>query len=581
MARTPSSTPCTEYLPPPAYVAAVALLCFLSFAACSPPPPRPTLRLPTPTLGPAWPTSPSETPIFTPGTEESPASGELRLAVRESVRTLNPYRAINSSEVFLVSLIYDTLLEEDAQSGLTPNLAQRWELSADGRRLVCWLDPRAVWQDGSQVTANDVIFTFGLLRQWAFPGWVSIVSPVQRVEAITRTEVQFTLLSANPHAARRLLTKVPVVPASIWTQVDDPLNYENLDNPVGSGPFALLDHSEQGQFVLQNTKMHHASSPMPATVVVQTARDETQALQALKEGKLDALGWEVSPVLVKNVREHADQYPDVRWMASPGLNMHTLLFNLRREPYDVLELRRALAQALDTRSIVDQVLGGFGTPGSSNLFGPVSPSQDPRATAIHFDPEASKTMLTAAGFVDRTGDGLREGPDGKPWEVIITCPKQEVALQVAGLITTYWKALGVKSKAAVVPTEQMLPTLMTAAFDLALDSIPLSDAAVAYSHFHSSRGLLNNGTVSGFNYGGYASGEYDRIVEQMLEERKRAKYLELVQRLEQILATDLPRIPLYTPHVLNLYRDDRFIGWSPQPGTGLLSRACVMSLRLR
>ncbi|MBC7260977.1 MAG: hypothetical protein H5T63_03100 [Chloroflexi bacterium] len=102
---------------------------------------------------------------------------------------------------------------------------------------------------------------------------------------------------------------------------------------------------------------------------------------------------------------------------------------------------------------------------------------------------------------------------------------------------------------------------------------------MAFFYFHSSCGTLRNGLVSGLNYAGYANPQYDELVEALQQARGVEERQELSYKLQEVLAADLPQIPLYLPRVLNLYREDRFTGWSTQPGVGLLSRTTIANLR--
>jgi ABC-type oligopeptide transport system substrate-binding subunit len=138
--------------------------------------------------------------------------------------------------------------------------------------------------------------------------------------------------------------------------------------------------------------------------------------------------------------------------------------------------------------------------------------------------------------------------------------------------------VGIDAKAVALPADQLRSVLMQADFEVVLHDLSLSEPEEAFFYFHSSRGLLVAGQVVGYNYGGYDSAEYDRIAEELLEEQNPEKRLELLRDLQSILATDLPQIPLYSPYVLQLYRDSGFSGWHSEPGVGLLGRSAIASL---
>ncbi len=524
---------------------------------------------------------PKQTPkAYSIGTPVAVA-GELHLAVREDVKTLNPYLALNASEEFVVSLLYDTLLDDDLRSGLQPNLAERWELAADGVNLICWLNPQARWHNGQPVTAQDVAFSFNLVRQKQFPGFVRIAALVDRVEAVSLREVKFVLLAKRADAVRLLGTKLRIVPAELWEKVGDPLQDANLDNPIGSGPFLLLERGEGKQLVLRNTRVHHCTRPSIETLVLEILRDEDKALRALKDGKLDGLGWDIAPELASKVHDDPDSYTGIKLLEAPGTSTQILLINLRKAPYDNRAFRQALALAIDTQAIVDAVLIGFGDTVSLGLFPPASPWRNPNVTPIAFEPQQAMQTLETAGFLDRNSDGLRESLDGSALQIPLVCADLPSPLQVAELVATDWQAVGIATKVTAMPQDRVMPTLMQAQFDIALQSTLLNEPEMALSYFHTSRGLLRNGRVSGFNYGGYADPEYDELVSAAQQEQNAARQQELLYQLQDILATDVPQIPLYIPRVLNLYRDDRFVGWSAEAGIGLLSRTTIVHLRTR
>lgn len=583
---------------------ALALLCSL-LVGCGPPPlassgteyPR-TAAAPTltgsspastseamPTVA-AFPTASVEPPNNTMGSSASgdaaeSTNGELHVALRENINTLNPYLVTNVSEAFVVNALYDTLADVDAQGNLVPNLAQRWELSANGTKLTCWLNPEARWHNGQAVTADDVVFTFNLIRRDAFLGLAPVAALVDQAHALGPAEVQFTLLNPGSEAVRRICSQVPIVPAVLWGSLEDPLAHANLDSPVGSGPFALLELTAEGHLVLGNTGMHHSTRPSVDKLIVEVISDESQALQALQEGEFDLLGWDVARGMAREVQDHPDEYAEIQLAAAAGLSVHSLLFNLRQAPYDNAALRAALAQAIDTQQIVDQVLLGFADRGTAGLFPPASPWYNADLPAVPFDSQQATEKLTLAGFVDTDGDGLRENPDGSPLHIVITCPRSDVPLEVAELVAAGWTAVGIEAEASALPADQIRSVLMQAKFEVILHDLSVREPEDAYLYFHSSRGGWVTGQVLGYNYGGYANAEYDRIAEAMLEERNPEKTLELLRQLQGVLAVDLPQIPLYSPYVLHLYRGSRFSGWRPEPGTGLLSRTAIANLSLR
>jgi peptide/nickel transport system substrate-binding protein len=507
-----------------------------------------------------------------------PAAGQLRLAVREGIRTLDPYLVTNASEEFVSSLLYDTLVRDDALRGLAPNLAQRWELSADGVNLTFWLNPDARWHDGQPVTADDVLFSYRLATEMQVPGWAAVAALVDRLEAIHPDEVKFTLLTVRADAVRILGTELWIVPAHLWADSNDPLTAPSPENPVGSGPLRFVERGEGDQLILRNTRTHHSADLSMDGLVVEILPNENQGLQALKDGELDALGWDVSPSVARDVVDNADDYEGIQLAQAPGLRTQTLLFNLRKAPYNNRPFRQALAQAIDTDAIVDEVLKGFGDVATAGLFPLSSPWRKAGILPIAFNPQRASEELDRIGVVDRDGDGLRDNPDGSPLLVPIACPDLPDLVRLAEWVAASWEAVGVAVEVEAIAQDLVTPVMMEAAFDILVYSISLQEPEMAYFRFHSSRGSLNNGYVLGLNYGGYSNPEYDELAAASLKELNPEQRQILLHQMQDILASDLPQIPLYHPRVLNLYRDDRFTGWSAEPGLGLLTRATIVDL---
>ena len=554
----------------------------LALAGCAPPPASytPTLALPTP-AAPTYTRVPSySTPRPLPTHTQIAVTGELHMLVREGIKTLHPYLASNPSETLAVSLMYDTLLDYDGQDGLQPNLAERWDLAADGTSLTFWLNPQARWHDGESVTAQDVVFSFNLVLQEQFPGLMRLAALVDRAEAIGPLEVKFTLLTNNADAPRWLATELRIVPAHIWEQAGETLHAANLDHPVGSGPFSFVEYAQGKQLVLSNTRIH-VSQPRIDRLVLEIVADEDKALGMLREGKADVLGWDIAPQWVSDLKKQAKEWAGVQWAESPGLSTRTLLLNLRKPPYDNRAFREALTLAVDAPALIKDALLGFGDVAAPSLLPVFSPWANPDISALPSAPQQAIQQLNQAGFLDQTGDALREDPHGSALQITLLCPNQPTALRVGGLIVAQWRAVGIAAKLTPIAQDALLPRLMQAQFDVALYGIALDEPEMAFFCFHSSQGLVKEGRVVGLNYGGYANADYDELASASLEEQDPDRRRELLYRMQAILAADLPQIPLYVPRVLNLYREDRFIGWLAEPGSGLLNRKSIARVQAR
>ncbi len=527
---------------------------------------------------------PSFTPVAVPllatPTPYVPA-GEFHLAVREDIKTLNPFLGTNGAERLLISLVYDTLLDPVSQVNPAGNLAHRWELHPEGRSLTFWIDPQAHWHDGLPVTADDVVYSFNLVRTQRLPGWVGLAAQVDRVEALSASEVRFSLLNNRGDILQQLGMKLPIIPAAAWDSIDDPAQFTNWDEPVGSGPFRLVQRTAGQQVVLSSVPAHHHSPARMDTLVIEIIRDEQKALQSLKNAEVDLLGWDVAPGVVSTIERQPDAYPNLVTMAAPGPVVHSLILNLRKPPFNDRDFRQALTLAIDADAIIQEVIMGYGQPALASLVPPNSPWHPGSVTPVPFDRQQAVAKLDSRGYADHDGDGVRETLEGEPLQIKIACVDLPSPLLIAQMVAVNWKAVGIAATVTKVAQDQLLPLLTEAQFDAVLYQTALRDAEAAFLAFHSSGGSINGGRVVGQNYGGYSNALYDEVVEALWEEHDVLQQQQLLAQLELALASDLPQIPLLCPYVLNLYRADRFIGWEAVPGEGLVTRFTLVGLQQR
>lgn len=554
----------------------------LLLAGCGPaaaPTAAPTTKVePTavPTGAPVPTAAPTAVPTPKPG-------GDLRVAMQQDANVLNPYLASNDSETFCVGLIYDTLLGYDSENAeLLPGLADSWEWEAGNMSALFHLNKDAKWQDGEDVTADDVVFSFTYLSNTQFPIFFAIASNYGGVEKVDDDTVRLKFNYPQVDAPRFIGTVVSIIPEHIWKDVADGQSFANLDNPVGSGPFRLKERAAGQYIVLEATHSHYRLKPTLDTITIHIVSDETVAVLALKNGDFDVLGWDVSPDIAVEVRDKPADYPNIQLATTGGLGDTTLIFNLRKAPYDNVDLRRALAQAVDTDTIIQNVLLGFADPLGPGFFPPAGTAwYDPNIPAIKYDPEAAKAALEAAGFKDVNGDGWREQPDGSPLTISILCTVVPSSQDVANFIAADFGDVGIQTTVEPVDPTGLRPRLKAADFDAVLSGISLSEPGMIAYYLGSSRGVVKDGQVVGFNYGGYASTAFDEAATASRTAFDKAERQQLLYQCQEILAQDLPQLPLYIPAIINLYRDDRFSGWVVTPGVGVLSTDTLEALTLK
>ncbi|MBP1154882.1 MULTISPECIES: ABC transporter substrate-binding protein [unclassified Paenibacillus] len=301
-----------------------------------------------------------------------------------------------------VSYLYDTLTWKD-QQGIIPWLAQSWETSDNGRTYTVHLREGVKWQDGKELTASDVKFTFAYLSQHGF-AWGD-TSMIDDVEVKNNTTVVFHLNKLFSPFVEEVMGVIPIIPEYIWANVKDPKSFRGEGAAVGTGPYILKSYNqESGQHLFTANADYFKGKPVVEEISFITANN---TVLSLKNKDIDA-------VLSNN-------YKDVQELKKAGYqvmesNPHgsivRMVFNLDHPLLGLKDLRHAITYALDRAAIAEKVLGGNGAVGNAGVIPPGSPWYNPNVRAYDYHLEKANGILDSLGFEDRNQDGIRETRDG-------------------------------------------------------------------------------------------------------------------------------------------------------------------------
>ncbi len=392
---------------------------------------------------------------------------------------LNPLLSdANPVDRELVSLIFDGLTQVGEKGQIEPALAETWTVGADGRTLQFTLRDDITWHDGQPVTAADVVFTYGLMQQDDFPGspalqtlWQSVI-----INQIDDDTVEFVL--AEPYAPFLEATTRGILPAHLLAAVPPaelPAHPFN-QSPVGSGPWRI----QSGQNWQESRRLQLTPNPMTwregtqiPTLEFRFYPDDDSLLAALTAGEVYAIS-QVPPAILPSVAA----MPDVRLFTAVSPRYTMLLFNLSDTAplIQPVEMRQALAYALDRQALIDDSLSGQAVP----LEGPYLPSSwayNPRQlTPYVHDPLTATARLTAAGWVLPEGQNVRQNGD-QPLVVRLLTLDAEPYRALAQNLQAQWTAVNVNTLIITVPSAMALRESLTSGeFDVALiDVIPPTD----------------------------------------------------------------------------------------------------------
>lgn len=448
-------------------------------------------------------------------------------------KSINPlYSLSRDIDDDLSRLIYSRLFAYDTSGQLTPDLAASQSLSQDGREYTIKLRDDARWHNDSQLDADDVIFTFNLIKDPAYRSPLASSFSGIEIAKIDDYTVKFSL--SEPYAPFLELLTFGIMPESIWNNIDSnnaALSDLNL-KPVGSGPyrFKSLVRNRAGdlkEYRLVANEDYYGQKPYIKSVTFKFYVDYQQAIEALNNGQVDGLSYlplaNRQDVLAKNSFSFYD-------LTRPQV-MAVFFNGDKNKQLADKNIRLALRSALDRDSLAELASDGVYKRADGPIL-PSSPAYNPAVSPAPYDPAGAASILS-----------------GKSISLTITVVDYGNNLAVAQAIKDYWEKAGVKVELKSVSAEQAVDLVKSRDFEALLYGQVVGGDPDVYAFWHSSQS-----GASGLNLAGYRNEQVDKLLAEArgssnLEDRM-AKY----RQFQEIINTDVPAIFLYSPTYTYIHR---------------------------
>ncbi|MGA1530010.1 MAG: extracellular solute-binding protein, partial [Kiritimatiellia bacterium] len=367
--------------------------------------------------GPDWKDEPSPlaSTFATPG-------GEVNVYAHQYPQSFNYYLDNNVLSGELFGNMFETLLSIDGITAeYVPALASAWTISDDKKVFTFTLDERAKWSDGEPVTAADVVFTYETIldpKNLTGPHKVGLEG-FEKPEVLDERTVRFTAREVHWRNLG-IAGGLTILPKHALEGKD--FNREHFEFPVVSGAYRLGEVKE-GQFVKMERREDWWARDLPRNqhtanfdmLVYRFFSDTENAFESFKRGMID-----VFPVYMARIWVNETTGPayDKNWIVKQKIyNQNPIGFqgfamNMRREPYDDMRVRKALAYLLNREKMNTTIMYNQYFLHKSyyeDLYDDANPCSNPE---FGFDKDKARELLAEAGWVANPETGLIE-KDGK------------------------------------------------------------------------------------------------------------------------------------------------------------------------
>lgn len=498
----------------------------------------------------------------------------LRVGIQQQIDSLNPFLGKLLASTDLLRAIYPTLTTYSPDDfSVTPELAESWQVAPDRLTWTFHIRNGVKWTDGQPVTARDAAYTYN--RMMKDPAAATANGNfVSNFDTVTAPDDATLVIRTKSPQTTMLAIDAPIVPEHVWSKVADITSFPNDRMPVvGSGPFELVEYNPEQHAILRANKQFWRGPPKIDRLEFVQFKNSDAAVQALRKGEVDVV-QKLTPAQFDALRGQRD----IKQVKGQGRRFYEIVLNpgatnSQNAPIGTghpaladIRVRQAIDRAIDRKTIVDRVLGGYGQRGGGYLP-PIfddyqwSPSAQQQRG---FDPAAANKALDDAGYA-RGPDGIRRTPKGEPLNFDFVLHGSESSDAQVGEFVKQWLGnIGIKVDLQPVSDNQVDERTTTGDFDMVISGWsvnPDPDYVLRLQTCASRPSPSGGGQPDTF----MCDRRYDDLYGRQLAEFDPHARSDLVLQAQQRFYDQAAGLVVYYQNSLEAYRSDRFSGFTLQP----------------
>ena len=499
------------------------------------------------------------TPTTTPGRQT------IIVGLAAAPDTLDPADHRSRQSETVIRDMFDGLVTRDNISGVHNELAESltWK---DDKTLEIQLRQGVMFHDGTEMTADDVVFTFNRIIQEnaiEYPEAHTsprrgLIAPLVSIEKTGDYTVVMNFSGPWPPALQ-LLVHQQIVPKSYLEQAG---TQGFIEHPIGTGPFMFVS-AQPGftEVVMERFEDYYGGAPDLAPVdaacvqgaVFRVIPEASTRVAALLAGEVDII-QALPPELISTL----EQTPGIQVQTVPGTQPKWLELNVNVPPFNDVRVREALNYAVDKELLIEAIYGGNAVA----LPGPLSPFNNYVNKSLQpyeYSVEKALALLAEAGYADSNGDGLLD-KNGQTFSFILDSLEEHRALAEA--VAGQLRAIGIDASVRFWEYSVVKPQLQAGERMAYLDD--WGDSAFdPVGHFEAKWHSYVEGAAYGrANFSGYSNARVDELIVQGETTADPAERQKLYDEAQQLIYDEVPAVFLILPEEAEA-ASTRVQNWGP------------------
>jgi len=470
----------------------------------------------------------------------APKGGKITYGLTLVVSAIDPHQGLSSELGIFLTSVYDPLVWQTQEGKFVPGLAERWEVSPDGKVYTFYLRKGVKFHDGTPFNAEAVKFSFDRI-----------------VDPNLKSQKAINMLGAYDHTevvdeyTARVYLKEPYAPfldsvSQVYLAMVSPTAVQKWgadyrDHQVGTGPFMIKEYVAKDHITLVKNPdynwapefMEHQGPAYLDEITFRFYPDAATRAPALEAGEADVMG-EVPPQ--DATRLQASGKFVLLPTRIPGQSLQFFL-NTQKFPTDDVRVRQAMLYAVDREAIVNAVFRAF----SPVAWGPLSAATPFYSKAVEgmyaYDVSKAKALLAEAGFRDTNGDGIVE-KDGRPAEVEMLLMSWGNVPEVGQMIQAMLRQIGINAKTQVLTYPAAVQAAREGQHNMIPQAVSASDPDILRTFFHS------RNIAAGLNWSKFGDADLDQWLDDAVRTSDPVRRAQLYEKIQKKIMDEALIIPI-------------------------------------
>jgi ABC-type transport system substrate-binding protein len=457
---------------------------------------------------------------------------------RYDPRSLDPAKSTDVPTGRAVGYLFDGLVRFTPDARIEPGLAQRWDVSADGRVYTFHLRQGVRFHDGTPFVARNVVRSFERVldpAQRGGRGWP--LYPIQGARAFADGSAKSVAGLAAPDDSTVVITLTE--PLAVFTKllampvasiVPETTGADFDQKPVGTGPWKLVEWRHDDYLKFARNPDYFGQAPSADSLIARIIPEPSTAVAEFESGNVDVL---IVPEGETRSWEQTDER-SARLQTAPALTFFYVAINTTRGPLADARVRRAINHAIDSRSIVRQLVAGRGRA-AAGVVPPSLEGADTTRQPYAYDSARARQLLTEAGHPN--------GIDVELW-----ASQDETIARITQAIQGYLNAAGIRAKIVQRDASSVREASRNGQTDLFVKTW-YADYPDAENFLYPLLHSTNKGV--GGNVSFYANARFDSLVTLSRRTLDDAARAQLYRQADALAFEDAPMVFLF--HYNELY----------------------------